>query len=86
MRLIIISWVAKNKITYKVCASGKCWKRGGSELHARLKSLAKAGAPIKVQKCDCLGRCKKGPNLRSKQKGKAQRKLTAKELFNVLGD
>lgn len=70
---------------YKICASGKCWKRGGRELHARLKALAAAGAPIQVEKCSCLGRCNKGPNLKAKRKGKATRKLTGADVMAVLG-
>lgn len=70
---------------YKICASGKCWKRGGRDLHARLKALAAAGAPIKVEKCGCLGRCKKGPNLKAKHGSQPARKLTRNEVFAVLG-
>ena len=54
-------------------------------MHARLKALAAAGAPIKVEKCSCLGRCKKGPNLKAKHKGKAARKLTGADVMAVLG-
>ena len=70
---------------YKICASGKCWKRGGCELHSRLKALATAGAPIQVEKCSCLGRCKKGPNLKAKRKGKVARKLTGADVMAMLG-
>lgn len=69
---------------YKICASSKCWKRGGRELHKHLKVLATAGAPIQVEKCSCLGRCKKGPNLKAKRKGKCARKLSGADAMSVL--
>lgn len=49
-----------------VCGGDHCKESGAKELRSRLKDLVKEQQlkdRIKVDKCSCLGRCDRGPNV-----------------------
>lgn len=55
---------AKHDTEFKVCVLGpSCCKRGGIELLADMKEMAKAMPEAKITESECLRRCGRGPNV-----------------------
>ncbi|MGB3137867.1 MAG: (2Fe-2S) ferredoxin domain-containing protein [Nodosilinea sp.] len=57
----------QKRLCIEVCTKGKCYKRGGRQLHSELQDAVEASPDlghVAIKGTGCMNACKHGPNLR----------------------
>lgn len=81
-------WVAASAgCTLRVCAKKRCWRNGGRELwHALEEELESSGRlrdRVKLKAVECLGHCKRGPNVEAG--GREFHHCSRRDAHRILG-